>query len=152
MISRRAVEAIEQSNTDELIRVIDGLCEGSGWDDLVELKGRCREAVGRGKQLWGVEEHIRYRLALEAPARWAGAAVSEGSGSLGGAARSSQAASAATRHAASTCARGQRDIAATMAQGAPRQKQTAALRARGGGPCAGSAGCDQRREPRMRSR
>ncbi|HEU4318721.1 MAG TPA: DUF6183 family protein [Acidimicrobiia bacterium] len=78
MISPRAGEAIETSNTDELIRVIDGLCENHQWDDLVELKLRCREAVGRGKQLWGVEEHIRYRLALEAPGKWAGAAVSEG--------------------------------------------------------------------------
>jgi hypothetical protein len=76
--SRRALEAIEHSDTDELIRVVDGLCENHDWDGLVELKQRCREAVGRGKQLWGVEEHIRYRLALEAPAKWAGAAVSEG--------------------------------------------------------------------------
>ena len=78
MISQRAIEAIEASDTDELIRVVDGLCESSAWDELVELKDRCREAVGRGKQLWGVEEHIRYRLALEAPGKWAGAAVSEG--------------------------------------------------------------------------
>ena len=78
MIGSRAVEAIETSDTDELIRVVDGLCASAQWDDLVELKQRCREAVGRGKQLWGVEEHIRYRLALEAPGRWAGAAVSEG--------------------------------------------------------------------------
>ncbi|HUG08852.1 MAG TPA: hypothetical protein VMP13_08165 [Acidimicrobiia bacterium] len=78
MISRRAIEAIEASDTDELLRVADGLCESSAWDELVELKARCREAVGRGKQLWGVEEHIRYRLTLEAPGEWAGAAVSEG--------------------------------------------------------------------------
>lgn len=78
MISQRAVEAIEYSDTDELIRVVDGLCENAEWDQLVELKIRCREAVGRGKQVWGVEEHIRYRLTLEAPAPWAGAAVSEG--------------------------------------------------------------------------
>lgn len=78
MISQRAVEAIEASDTDELIRVVDGLCENGEWDELVELKTRCREAVGRGKQLWGVEEHIRYRLTLEAPGPWAGAAVSEG--------------------------------------------------------------------------
>lgn len=78
MISQRAVDAIEASDTDELIRVVDGLCENGEWDALVELKTRCREAVGRGKQLWGVEEHIRYRLTLEAPGPWAGAAVSEG--------------------------------------------------------------------------
>ena len=78
MITARAAEAIETSDTDELIRVVDGLCKNAAWDDLVELKERCREAVGRGKQLWGVEEHIRYRLALEAPGAWSGAAVSEG--------------------------------------------------------------------------
>ena len=78
MISRRAIEAIEVSDTDELLRVVDGLCENGEWDELVELKERCREAVGRGKQLWGVEEHIRYRLTLQAPGRWAGPAISEG--------------------------------------------------------------------------
>jgi len=78
VISQRAIEAIEYSDTDELLRVVDGLCENGDWDQLVELKERCREAVGRGKQLWGVEEHIRYRLTLEAPAKWAGPAVSEG--------------------------------------------------------------------------
>ena len=78
MLGSRALEAIEYSDTDELIRVIDGLCEGSEWDALVELKARCREAVGRGKQLWGVEEHIRYRLALEASGSYASAALNEG--------------------------------------------------------------------------
>jgi hypothetical protein len=77
-MTRRAVEAIEASDIDDLVRVVDGLCASHNWDDLVELKLRCGEAVGRGKQLWGVEEHIRYRLALEAPGEWAGAAVSEG--------------------------------------------------------------------------
>jgi hypothetical protein len=78
MIGQRAHDAIEVSDTDELLRVVDGFCENQEWDRLVELKERCREAVGRGKQLWGVEEHIRYRLTLEAPGKWAGAAVSEG--------------------------------------------------------------------------
>ncbi|MBW3667457.1 MAG: hypothetical protein KY394_07675, partial [Actinobacteria bacterium] len=78
MISQRAVDAIEASDTDDLIRVIDGLCRNREWDRLVELRARCREAVTRGKQLWGVEEHIRYRLALEAPGQWAGPAVTEG--------------------------------------------------------------------------
>lgn len=78
MISRRALEAIESSDTDDLLRIVDGLCESGEWDQLVELKKRCGEAIGRGKQLWGIEEHIRYRLTLEAPGPWAGAAVSEG--------------------------------------------------------------------------
>ncbi|MFQ5522803.1 MAG: DUF6183 family protein [Acidimicrobiia bacterium] len=78
MISSRATEAIEASDTDELLRVVDSYCASRSWDELVELRHRCHEAVGRGKQLWGVEEHIRYRLALEAPPSWAGPVVSEG--------------------------------------------------------------------------
>jgi hypothetical protein len=72
------VEAIEMSDTDELLRVVDGYCAGRAWDDLIELRHRCAEAVSRGKQVWGVEEHIRYRLALEAPAAIAGPIVAEG--------------------------------------------------------------------------
>lgn len=78
MISERAIEAIEASDTDDLLRVIDQNCEAAAWDTLVELRARCREAVTRGKQLWGVEEHIRYRLALEAPGSFAGPVVGEG--------------------------------------------------------------------------
>ena len=72
------MEAIESSDTDELLRVIDGYCETSSWPVLLDLRARCREALGRGKQLWGVEEHIRYRLALEAPGELAGPIVAEG--------------------------------------------------------------------------
>lgn len=78
MIHQRAIDAVEVSDTDELLRIIDGYCESRDWDTLVDLRWRCREAVTRGKQLWGVEEHIRYRLALEAPAQWAGPVVTEG--------------------------------------------------------------------------
>jgi hypothetical protein len=79
----RAIEAIESSDTDELLRVVDGLCAGKDWDRLIELRQRCAEAVTRGKQVWGVEEHIRYRLALEAPASIAGPIVSEGGSRFG---------------------------------------------------------------------
>ena len=78
MISPRAIEAIESSDTDELLRIVDGLCSSRSWDDLIDLRHRCAEAVGRGKQVWGVEEHIRYRLVLEAPAPIAGPVVAEG--------------------------------------------------------------------------
>lgn len=83
MISQRAIEAIESSDTDDLLRVVDGYCETRSWDDLVELQQRCREAVTRGKQVWGVEGHIKYRLALEAPPAFAGPIVSEGTARFG---------------------------------------------------------------------
>ncbi|MDH3261569.1 MAG: hypothetical protein OEM81_08620 [Acidimicrobiia bacterium] len=47
---------------------------------MVDLKGRCRHAVDRGKQLWAIADHIEYRLALEAPGEWAGPMVFEGAG------------------------------------------------------------------------
>lgn len=78
MTNSRVREAIEASDTDELLRIVDGHCKARQWDSLVGLRGLCQEAVTRGKQLWGIDEHIRYRLALEAPAEWAGPAVSEG--------------------------------------------------------------------------
>ena len=63
---------------DELLRIVDGYCEIAGWNELVDFRMRCQEAVTRGKQLWGVDEHIRYRLALEAPGSFAGPVLTEG--------------------------------------------------------------------------
>ncbi len=71
---------IESSDTDGLIRRIDGICSAREWDDLVELRDRCLEAVTRGKQLWGVAQFAEYRLALDAPAPYAGRVVKEGAG------------------------------------------------------------------------
>lgn len=73
-------DLIEGSDLDGLIRRIDGICAARRWDDLVELRGRCLEAVTRGKQLWGVAQFAEYRLALEAPAPYAGQVVKEGAG------------------------------------------------------------------------
>ncbi|MDJ0924994.1 MAG: hypothetical protein QNJ77_10570 [Acidimicrobiia bacterium] len=73
-------ELIEASDLDGLIRRIDGICAARQWDDLVELRDRCLEAVTRGKQLWGVAQFAEYRLALDAPAEFAGRVVREGAG------------------------------------------------------------------------
>lgn len=65
---------IEGSDLAGLSRYIDGVCGRRAWDELVELRDRCDEAVGRGKQLWGISQFAEYRLALEAPAETAAAA------------------------------------------------------------------------------
>lgn len=78
MSNERITRAIESSDTDELIRIVDGFVAGREWDAIADLRRRCDEAVARGKQLWGVSEYIRYRFALDAPGEWAGPAVSEG--------------------------------------------------------------------------
>jgi hypothetical protein len=62
------------------LKLVDGLSKAQDWDGLVDLKGRCRHAVDRGKQLWAVAAHIEYRLALEAPGEWAAPMVIEGAG------------------------------------------------------------------------
>lgn len=70
--------AIESTDTNALLRIVDGHCKAREWDSLIALRGLCQEAVTRGKQVWAIDEHIRYRLALEAPGEIAAAAVAEG--------------------------------------------------------------------------
>lgn len=78
MADQRTIDAVEASNADDLLRIVDRHCSAQAWDPLLELRRLLAAALTRGKQLWGVDEHIRYRLALEAPARLAAEAVSEG--------------------------------------------------------------------------
>lgn len=78
LIAQRTIDAIEASDTDELLRIVDGHCEARDWDRLALIRHRCQEAVTRGKQLWGVDAHIRYRLVLEGPPVVAGPVLNEG--------------------------------------------------------------------------
>jgi hypothetical protein len=71
-------QAIEYADTDTLLREIDGICERRDWDALLDLRTHCRSAVDRGKQVWSIDEHARYRLALEGPHGLAASAVLEG--------------------------------------------------------------------------
>ena len=77
---RRNAELVELGDLDELTRHIDRLCSARDWDGLLDLRDRCRRALERGKQLWPAAAHAEYRLALEAPARWAGAMLEPGAG------------------------------------------------------------------------
>jgi hypothetical protein len=72
--------AVERGDLDELVRLVDSLCATREWDRLVELRDRCEQAVARGRQLWPVAAHVEYRLALEAPGRYAAAMLVEGAG------------------------------------------------------------------------
>lgn len=83
MSGSRTREAIEASDHDSLLRIVDRLCAAHGWDALLELRVLLQDAVTRGKQLWGVDAHIRYRLALEGPPALAAAAVLEGPARFG---------------------------------------------------------------------
>lgn len=74
------VDAIEANDAAKLLRIVDGMCTARDWDDLVDLAARCRHALDRGKQLWGVAYHADYRLALEAPGSYAAAVATTGGG------------------------------------------------------------------------
>ena len=77
-LPKAVLDAVDLADTDTLIRSIDGFCSSRSWDDLLTLRLHCQAAVERGKQLWAVDEHVRYRLALEGPAELAASAVAEG--------------------------------------------------------------------------
>lgn len=78
MIGSRTRDAIEASDLDVLLRAVDEHCAKHQWGALLELRLLLHEAVTRGKQVWGIDQHIRYRLALEGPPDLAAAAVIEG--------------------------------------------------------------------------
>jgi len=81
MPSPDLADAVERGDLDELVRLIDGYCAARNWDGVAELRERCRGAHERtGRQLWPAAAHAEYRLALEAPGRWAGAVLEEGAG------------------------------------------------------------------------
>ena len=71
---------VELGDLDELVRLVDRLCGAANWDGILELRDRCRAALHRGKQLWPAAAHAEYRLALEAPARWAAVVLEPGAG------------------------------------------------------------------------
>lgn len=77
-LPKAVLDAVDLADTDTLVRSIDGFCASRAWNDLLTLRLHCQAAVERGKQLWAVDEHVRYRLALEGPAELAAQAVAEG--------------------------------------------------------------------------
>jgi hypothetical protein len=74
---------IESSDLDGLVRHIDGLVLARDWDGVEAVRDRCREAVERGKQVWGPAEYAEYRIALDGPAERAAGVVRDGKGRYG---------------------------------------------------------------------
>lgn len=74
-------ELVDRGDLDELLRRVDEHCDGKDWDALLDLRDRSRAAFyDRGIQLWPAASHAEYRLALQAPGRWAAAVVAPGAG------------------------------------------------------------------------
>ena len=71
---------IEGSDLAGLVRAIDGICSRGEWNELIELRDRCNEAVERGKQVWAVSQFAEYRLALESPVELATTVMTDGRG------------------------------------------------------------------------
>lgn len=64
-------ELVDLGDLDELVRQVDRLADAADWDGLVDLRDRCRKALERGRQLWPASSLAEYRLALDAPGKWA---------------------------------------------------------------------------------
>ncbi len=71
---------VERADLDELVRAVDVLGERRDWEGLLDLRRRCRFALGTGRQLWPVGALIEYRVALRAPAAWAAQVLAEDAG------------------------------------------------------------------------
>ncbi len=80
MDSSQLADLVEASDSDGLIRFIDGICAARDWSGLLETRDRCRAAESRGKQLFGVVHFAEYRLALEAPGDLAASVLTDGAG------------------------------------------------------------------------
>ncbi len=63
------VEAIdgESARIQSLIAEVDSLCTDDRWDDVLELRDRCKLAVARGHQWWPAAAWAEYRVALDGP-------------------------------------------------------------------------------------
>lgn len=71
---------IESSDLSGLTRYVDGVCTRRAWDELIDVRDRCNEAVKRAKQVWAIAQYAEYRMALEAPAPLAASVLSDGRG------------------------------------------------------------------------
>ncbi|MFN2557572.1 MAG: hypothetical protein ABR592_12040 [Nitriliruptorales bacterium] len=73
-------ELVLRADPAELLAEVDRLCARRDWEGLVSLRDRCEAATEYGKQLWPVAQFAEYRLALEAPGRWAASVCRAGAG------------------------------------------------------------------------
>jgi hypothetical protein len=77
-LDETTLTAIELADTDGLLRIVDGMASRRAWEEMTTLRTHLSAAGERGRQLWGVDENIRYRLALEAPPEVSVPAIQEG--------------------------------------------------------------------------
>lgn len=68
---------VDRGDLDEAVRWVDRLVDTGEWDELVELRQRCRSAHDRGHQLWPAACYAAHHLALGAPAPLAAAVLNE---------------------------------------------------------------------------
>lgn len=74
-------DAMRLGDLDELVRWVDRLGDARDWEALHETAIRCGSAFERtGHQLWPAAKRAYYRIALEAPGKWAAAAIQDDGG------------------------------------------------------------------------
>ncbi len=73
-------DLVEGSDLAGLMRLIDHRIGDRDWAGVLEVIDRCREAVDRGKQVWGAADYAEYRLARDAPGEVAATMLAPGAG------------------------------------------------------------------------
>ena len=76
-------ELVDLGDLDELVRHVDRLADAGEWPGLLDLRDRCRKALERGRQLWPAASLAEYRLALDAPGKWAATMLVPDAGRFG---------------------------------------------------------------------
>jgi hypothetical protein len=76
-------ELVDLGDLDELVRQVDRLADARDWHGLLDLRDRCRRALERGRQLWPAASLAEYRLALDAPGKWAASVLVPDAGRFG---------------------------------------------------------------------
>jgi hypothetical protein len=72
-LTDRITAAIVGNDLDDLLRCVDACVDERDWEVLLQLRDRARNAAyDTGRQMWPAANYAEYRLALDAPAEYAG--------------------------------------------------------------------------------
>jgi hypothetical protein len=75
-------DLIAANDLEGLLRLVDDLSAAAAWSDLDALRHKARRAAETGRQLWPAASVAEYRMALDAPGRWAAEVLVDGTGRL----------------------------------------------------------------------
>jgi hypothetical protein len=75
-------DLIAKNDLEGLLGLVEDLGAAGAWSDLDAVRHKARRAAETGRQLWPAASVAEYRLALDAPGRWAAEVLVDGAGRL----------------------------------------------------------------------